>query len=190
MNARDRHHALELVRVGVDPALAQALELGAPVFLRRGGTVGLRHARNPTRRGGAYSILVIFSLRAGPRGTGIDTVSPRLWPIRAAPTGDSLESLFSPGLASGAPTILYLVDLPVFWSFTCTVTPTPTASLPTDFSSITRAPRSFSSRSEICFSSMACSFLASSYSEFSEMSPNSRASLIRAATSRLRSVDR
>ena len=33
-------------------------------------------------------------------------------------------------------------------------------------------------------SSMACSFLASSYSEFSEMSPNSRASLMRSATSR------
>ena len=30
----------------------------------------------------------------------------------------------------------------------------------------------------------ACSFLASSYSEFSDMSPNSRAALIRSATSR------
>ena len=39
-------------------------------------------------------------------------------------------------------------------------------------------------------SSMACSFLASSYSEFSEMSPNSRASLMRSATSRRLSVDR
>ena len=38
-------------------------------------------------------------------------------------------------------------------------------------------------------SSMACSFLASSYSEFSEMSPKSRASLMRSATSRRFSVD-
>src|SRR4051812_18823504 len=37
---------------------------------------------------------------------------------------------------------------------------------------------------------MACSFLASSYSEFSEMSPNSRASLMRSATSRRRVVCR
>ena len=39
-------------------------------------------------------------------------------------------------------------------------------------------------------SSMACSFLASSYSEFSAISPNSRAVLMRSATSRRRIVDR
>ena len=38
-------------------------------------------------------------------------------------------------------------------------------------------------------STMPCSFLASSYSEFSEMSPNSRATRIRSATSRRRSVE-
>jgi hypothetical protein len=38
-------------------------------------------------------------------------------------------------------------------------------------------------------SSIACSFLASSYSEFSEMSPNSRASLMRSATSRRLTVE-
>ena len=123
----------------------------------------------------AASIFVIFSLRAGPRGTGTETISPRLWPIRALPTGDSLESFCSDGFASAEPTILYFVDLSVFWSFTWTVTPTVTDSVSTCFSSITRALRSFSSRSAICFSSIACSFLASSYSEFSEMSPNSRA---------------
>ena len=39
------------------------------------------------------SIFVIFSLRAGPRGTCTETISSRLWPISALPTGDSLESL-------------------------------------------------------------------------------------------------
>ena len=52
------------------------------------------------------------------------------------------------------------------------------------------AERSFSSSPAILASSIACSFLASSYSAFSEMSPNSRASLMRPATSRRLSVER
>ena len=64
------------------------------------------------------SIFVILSLRAGPRGTCTDTVSLRLWPSNARPTGDSLESLFSAGLASADPTIVYFTDLPVFSSLT------------------------------------------------------------------------
>src|SRR4029077_6457974 len=56
------------------------------------------------------SIFVILSLRAGPRGTLTATVSLRLRPISARPTGDSLESLFSNGLASAEPTIVYLTD--------------------------------------------------------------------------------
>ena len=59
-----------------------------------------------------------------------------------------------------------------------------TSSVPMSFSSITVARRSRSSSWAIRCSSRACSFLASSYSAFSEMSPNSRASLIRSATSR------
>src|SRR4051794_22551482 len=55
---------------------------------------------------------------------------------------------------------------------------------------MTDAERSLSSSVAIRASSIACSFLASSYSEFSEMSPNSRASLIRSATSRRFSVER
>src|SRR4051812_13671168 len=55
---------------------------------------------------------------------------------------------------------------------------------------MTVAERSLSSRSAICFSSIACSFFASSYSAFSAMSPNSRAARMRSATSRRRSVDR
>ena len=47
------------------------------------------------------SIFVIFSLRAGPRGTFTATVSLRLCPISARPTGDSLESLCSSRLGLG-----------------------------------------------------------------------------------------
>ena len=54
---------------------------------------------------------------------------------------------------------------------------------------MTVAERSLSSSWAMRASSIACSFLASSYSAFSEMSPNSRASLMRAATSRRRVVD-
>src|ERR1035437_108335 len=61
-------------------------------------------------------------------------------------------------------------------------------SVPMSAESITVAERSLSSSEAIRASSIACSFLASSYSAFSEMSPNSRASLIRPATSRRRLV--
>ena len=62
--------------------------------------------------------------------------------------------------------------------------PTETAPASIDFWSITVALRSFSSSVAMRASSMACSFLAWSYSAFSLMSPNSRASLMRSATSR------
>src|SRR3954447_17906100 len=117
-------------------------------------------------------------------------VSPRLRPSSALPTGDSLDSFISPGLASAEPTILYFTDFSVFWSLTWTVEPTDTTSVDTEPSSMTDAERSLSSSSAICFSSIAWSFLASSYSEFSEMSPKARASLIRSATSSLRAVER
>ena len=55
---------------------------------------------------------------------------------------------------------------------------------------ITRAERSRSSSWAIRCSSIACSFFASSYSAFSVMSPNSRATRIRSATSRRFSVCR
>ena len=123
------------------------------------------------------------------RGVVITTSSPRLRPSSALPTGDSLESFISAGLASAEPTIVYLFDLPAS-SLTCTTEPTRTRSVPRSDWSITVAERSFSSSDAIRASSIACSFLASSYSAFSEMSPNSRASLIRAATSRRRVVVR
>ena len=77
-------------------------------FARRSSTRG-NSTRGPGATGRreprlyARSILVILSLRAGPRGTGTVTVSPRLWPSRALPTGDSFESLLSAGSASAEP---------------------------------------------------------------------------------------
>src|SRR3954447_18930145 len=97
----DRHHARERMRKGIDPLLTETVELDTPVV-------------------GQRSIFVIFSLRWGPRGTGTETMSPRFLPISALPTGDSLESFISDGLASADPTILYFTDFSVFWSFTCT----------------------------------------------------------------------
>src|SRR3954470_7915194 len=171
----NRHDPREAVRERLDALGAQPLELRATVV------VGF---------GGQRSIFVILSLRCGPRGTGTDTTSLRLRPSSALPTGDSLESFISLGLASAEPTILYFTDFSVFWSLTCTIEPTDTTSVDTAPSSMIAAERSLSSSSAICFSSIACSFLASSYSEFSEMSPKARASLIRSATSCRRVVER
>ena len=49
--------------------------------------------------------MVILSLRVLPLGSDTETSSPRLWPMSALPTGDSLESL-SGGAASAEPTIV------------------------------------------------------------------------------------
>src|SRR3954453_17461930 len=171
----NRHDSRERVRERLHAPGTQPLELRAPVV------VGFRAQR---------SIFVILSLRCGPRGTGTEIVSPRLRPSSALPTGDSFDSFISLGFASAEPTILYFTDFSVFWSLTCTIEPTDTTSVDTAPSSITDAERSLSSSSAICFSSIACSFLASSYSEFSEMSPKARASLIRSATSSRRVVER
>src|SRR5581483_1719060 len=185
----DRLNAVELVGKRVDPGGAEGLELAPP---RRQQVI---RAVDPVGRIGhsrpyfdSTSILVILSRRS-PLGVVITTSSPRLRPSSALPTGDSLDSLASAGLASAEPTIVYLTDLPPS-SLTWTTEPTRTWSVPRSDWSITVAERSFSSSEAIRASSIACSFLASSYSAFSEMSPNSRASLIREATSRRRVVVR
>src|SRR3954452_13876799 len=126
---------------------------------------------------------MIFSL-IEPAGAATSTVSPFLCPSTARPTGDSFESLFAAGSASADPTISYSSLSPPSTYFTLTLVPTLTTSVPTAAVSITRAERSCSLSRAIRASSSACSFFASSYSEFSEMSPNSRASRIRSATSR------
>src|SRR5438067_1354131 len=71
----------------------------------------------------ATPVFVIYSRRS-PLAVGNVTSSPRLWPSRALPIGDSFESFISVGLASADPTIMYLVDL--FPSLTCTTDPTRT----------------------------------------------------------------
>ena len=72
---------------------------------------------------------MILSLRFLPLGSDTSTVSPRLCPSSALPTGDSLESLLSFGFASAEPTIVNFCDLPVFSSLTETTDPTWTASV-------------------------------------------------------------
>ena len=109
-------------------------------------------------------------------------------PMIALPTGDSFESLFSDGFASAEPTMWYSTVLLAAMSRRRTVEPTDTESLEISFFVITRADRSRSSSCAMRCSSIACSFFASSYSAFSAMSPNSRATRIRSATSRRFSV--
>src|SRR5919106_6604566 len=125
-----------------------------------------------------------------PRGATTSTVSPFLRPRMARPTGDSFESFCSAGFASADPTIVYSIVSLASTSRRRTIVPTLTTSVVTSFASMTRAAFSRSWSVAIRCSSIACSFLASSYSEFSAMSPNSRASLMRSATSRRLTVER
>ena len=94
------------------------------------------------------------------------------------------------GSASAEPTIEYSRVALLLVSLRVTRAPIETVSVETCSVSTTRALRSFCSSDWMRYSSCACSFLASSYSEFSEMSPNSRASLMRSATSRRFVVER
>ena len=105
---RDRDDARELVRERVDAGGAQLLELAPP----GGEDLGLAAAATARLVAHATSILVIFSSRFLPLGSCTLTVSPFLRPSRPLPTGDSLESRFSDGLASVEPTIVYFSDLP------------------------------------------------------------------------------
>ena len=151
---------------------------------------GRRAARGPlvSRLGAsatayATSILVILSLRALPLGSCTVTTSSRLWPTRALPTGDSLESWFRRvGLGRADDRVLQRLARPLVLDVDERADAHDV--VVSSEASITEAERSLSSSVAMRASSMACSFLASSYSEFSEMSPNSRASLMRSATSR------
>src|SRR6266508_1134376 len=125
-----------------------------------------------------------------PRGAETSTVSPFLRPRIAFPTGDSLESLFSAGSASAEPTMSYSIVSPASMSSSRTRVPMETTSEVTWPRSSTRACLSRSDSIEMRCSSSACSCFASSYSAFSLMSPNSRATRIRSAISRRLSFDR
>ena len=107
----------------------------------------------------------------------------------ALPTGDSFESLSSAGFASAEPTMKYSSVRFASTSRSFTFAPIETTLRSTSRFWITRAFTRRSSSWAILCSSIACSFLASSYSAFSEMSPNSRATRIRSATSRRFSVE-
>ena len=108
------------------------------------------------------------------------TFSPFFLPSRARPTGLSFEIRPSAGLASAEPTIVKR-SLPSPLS-TVTVEPIWTWSVEW-FSSMIVAFLISASSVWIRPSTNACSFLASSYSAFSDRSPCSLASWIRLATS-------
>src|SRR5690606_25488495 len=123
-----------------------------------------------------------------PSGACTSTMVPGVLPIMACPTGDSLEMRLLSGSASAEPTTKYSNSSPNSRSLSRTREPSPTT--PSSFSdvSISLAFRRVFSSCKILPSRKACSFFASSYSEFSEMSPNSKACLMRSATSRRRTV--
>src|SRR6476660_8133251 len=125
-----------------------------------------------------------------PRGAATSTVSPFLRPMIARPTGDSFESLFTAGFASADPTMKYSIVLPALTSRRRTFVPTDTSPDLISFFVTTRALFSRSSSIAMRASRWACSFFAESYSAFSAMSPNSRASRMRSAISRRFSVER
>jgi hypothetical protein len=108
----------------------------------------------------------------------------------ACPTGDSFDSFPSVGLASAEPTMWYSIVWFASMSRSRTFVPIETSPDLISFFWITRAFLSRSSSLAIRASRCACSFFASSYSAFSAMSPNSRATLIRSATSRRLSFER
>src|SRR5256885_15060141 len=73
------------------------------VSLKRSNT-----ERHPSER---YAALISRILNfIEPRGAATSTVSPFFLPMIALPTGDSFESLFSAGVASGGPTVRWLED--------------------------------------------------------------------------------
>ena len=76
--------------------------------------------------GRCHLILVIVRVTT-PAGVSTSTLSPTLWPMRARPTGDSMEILPSSGAASALPTTVYCF-LPL--SSEVTVTDEPNATAP------------------------------------------------------------
>ncbi len=108
----------------------------------------------------------------------------------ALPTGDSFDSLFSAGSASAEPTMWYSTVLFAPTSRRRTFVPIETSPDLISFFVTTRECASRSSSNAMRASRWACSFFAVSYSAFSAMSPNSRATRMRSATSRRRSLDK
>ena len=111
LHLRDRHDAGEGRRERVHALGAQPLELRAAGGQQLGGGRPVRVGGAGVGRVGhrgyaATSIFVILSSRVEPLGRLTSTVSPRLRPMSALPTGDSLESLPDLMSASAEPTIV------------------------------------------------------------------------------------
>src|SRR6266550_4346326 len=166
------HLSQQKIRLNAEPVLPG----------RRNGVV--TEDERPTGAGLQAALISMILNFILPRGAVTSTVSPFFLPMISLPTGDSLESLFSAGLASAEPTIWYSIVSLAPTSRSFTFEPTETTSLAMSFLEMTRASRMRSSSVAMRCSSSICSFLASSYSAFSAMSPNSRAMRIRSATSR------
>src|SRR5438105_13503578 len=173
--------------LGADVVVLQSARL----ILRENDDVSCALGEALEHRGRAYAALMSMILNLSlPRGAATSTVSPFLRPMIALPTGDSFESLFSAGFASAEPTMWYSTVLFALTSRRRTFVPTDTSPDLISFFVTTRELLSRSSSSAMRASRCACSFFAESYSAFSAMSPNSRASRIRSAISRRLSVER
>ena len=113
-----------------------------------------------------------------PAGVSTSTISSLCAPIRAFPTGDSLEIFPSRLFASVEPTIWNSISSSYSRSSTSTLHPILILSESTSSSTTTSAFFRIFSISSILASISRCSSFAASYSAFSERSPCSLASLI------------
>ena len=120
-----------------------------------------------------------------PPGVFTSTISFFFFPSKAAPTGDSLEIFFSAKFTSVDPTIVKVISSSYSSSCTFTIFPTWTVFVSISDSSIILAYLILFSNSAIFPSFSAWAFFASSYSEFSDRSPNPSATFIFSAISAL-----
>ena len=179
--SRSGNHALKLVREGVDPLLAQAVELGPAVV--SSDTCG-----GSSTRGKLLLSCVALDLRdlqlAG-RTTGTCTLHGLAALVAdQGATDRRLGRACSRGSASAEPTILNFVDLSVFWVLHVgTVTPTlhdvGVDGLGVDHPGVAASPRGRRSASR---ASPARSWRRRT--RRSRRCPQTRASLMRSATSR------
>ena len=123
-----------------------------------------------------------------PSGTSTCTISFFFLPSKAEPSGDSFEILFCAKSTSVEPTIVYSTSSSNSSSNTFTMFPTCTVFVSISDSSIIFASLNFFSISAIFSSFSACAVFASSYSEFSDKSPNPNAIFILSAISALFTV--
>lgn len=107
-----------------------------------------------------------------PSGASTSTVSPFFAPNSALPNGDSFDILFSAKFTSVDPTIVYSTSSSNSTSYNFTLFPICIVFVSISFSSIIFACLNLLSNSAIFISFSVCAVFASSYSEFSDKSPN------------------